>query len=304
MDRVRLRRRDRQYRVLGRGARVRPRRLLRQPRHPGHRGVHPALLAPRPVLLVAAIARGAPLAHEPRDGGRDPRPGAGQHPRQRRGVQAPRHARRGALHGPQPRRRLPPRLANLPPHGSVGGPRPRSHEPLQPQRGRPGQARPVPGQVARQGVAKRRRRRRHDRRARRVGGFRGFRLARRGAVPRALPGVQLLARAVHLAAAHRRGRAPLRGGPVEPGQGRVHDHRPPVRVHIRLFAPPHREHPRGAPHQPHHPALPREGGDRGAQGGVPGSVPLRSHAHRDGDLEGGQQVHRGVQAGERVGVHG
>ena len=42
---------------------------------------------------------------------------------------------------------------------------------------------------------------------------------------------------------------------------------------------------------------------RGAHGGVPGPVPVRPDAHHDRDAWRGEQVHRGVQAGERVGIH-
>ena len=154
------------------------------------------------------------------------------------------------------------------------------------------------GEVARKGVAVRRGRRGGAGRARRVGRVRGIRLARRRVVPRTVPRVQLLARAVHLAAAHRRGRAALRGRRLEPRQGGAFMtiDRPygPVLdfLHHRIGSTP-----RCAPHQPHHPALSREGGDGGAHGGVPGPVPVRPDAHRDRHLARGEQVHRGVQAG-------
>ena len=103
-----------------------------------------------------------------------------------------------------------------------------------------------------------------------------------------------LARTVHVAAAHGRGRAALRGR-LEPGEGRVHDHRPAVAPCWTFCTT--RSGPRTSHHINHTiTRLPR--GRRRPSRRRTRTMPVRPHAHLRGG-GGREQVHRGVQAGER-----
>mmetsp|Transcript_31158 Transcript_31158/g.73579 ORF Transcript_31158/g.73579 Transcript_31158/m.73579 type:complete len:365 (+) Transcript_31158:368-1462(+) len=290
---------------VGRRARVRPRRLLRQPSAAGRGWVRAPLDPARAVLLVAALARGAPREHEPHHQGRDARARRRQRPRRhrergRRGrARERKEVRQGAV-GSAPAGAAPwHRLAGVPALGRHGRAQVRHLQPLRAiQALRHGALARV---VAQEGHALRHRHRGHVCRARRVGGQGGRR--HRGAAlrPAALLHQHVAGR-VHLAAAHRRRRAP-------PDQRRVLLHarrfphrRPAVRPYLRLAAPQNRLDARGAPHRLHHPALPRARGDQRHQGGLPQGLPLRPHARAQGHVARGQQLHRG-QAPPRRPLH-
>ena len=89
------------------------------------------------------------------------------------------------------------------------------------------------------------------------------------------------------------------GRRLEPAEGRAAHHRPAVRPGARLSAPPHRQHARGAPRQPHHPALPRAGGHQRAEGRLPAVLPVRPDAHPRGAVARRHQVHGGEAAAHR-----
>mmetsp|Transcript_47917 Transcript_47917/g.119807 ORF Transcript_47917/g.119807 Transcript_47917/m.119807 type:complete len:243 (+) Transcript_47917:550-1278(+) len=242
--------------MLGRRSRVRPRCLLRQQDHPGPRWLRAAHRPPCPLLLVAALARCPPLQDQPPDRGRDPR---ALHPRV--GQEDHRQARLHAQdHGQGLRRlclwlhprHLSPRLwlARLPPGWRHWGSRPRPHQPLCARQAlldwrqeHGALPRTVEEEGLDVGCRNPRDGWRSRRRCRQV-----WRHPHHGCLCPPPHHHQLLARALHLAPAHRHGRSPLRVQQLELHQGCLYVHRPPLRPHLQLPPPRDRLHPRRSPH--------------------------------------------------------